>query len=409
MSLRNKGLVLAMEDDSEIEPGTGELAETLVEVAESAAEIEEGTQEVAEYDEAIDSAADDAETLEKIHDVMEESVEKGEGLDETSAEIAEIAIESICARLGITKRTMPAMESFGSANSRLVATKIAMEGITERLKGIWEAIKKAFIAMLGAIKDFYKKYMTAIGRAKEALSKVEAAVKAFNKTKAKSDVIENASLAEAFAVDGKADASTANTVLTNHLKLTRAVLKSLGAIKDVSKDISKDGADLQKASQDFVNEVGKSSGVLIDGNSVEFKAPETSKKGFYVEFSLTFGKDGALKGIETLDKAGMTSVVKVLQNLVKLDEDYAKNEAVIKQISDEIVRVADAQSKLAETIAKAEGEEKATIQANAEKAAASARSVKALLGAVTTKVPSMNLKAIQKGIGYIEASMKNYE
>lgn len=409
MSLRNKGLVLAMEDDSEIEPGTGELAETLVEVAESAAEIEEGTQEVAEYDEAIDSAADDAETLEKIHDVMEESVEKGEGLDETSAEIAEIAIESICARLGITKRTMPAMESFGSANSRLVATKIAMEGITERLKGIWEAIKKAFIAMLGAIKDFYKKYMTAIGRAKEALSKVEAAVKAFNKTKAKSDVIENASLAEAFAVDGKADASTANTVLTNHLKLTSAVLKSLGAIKDVSKDISKDGADLQKASQDFVNEVGKSSGVLIDGNSVEFKAPETSKKGFYVEFSLTFGKDGALKGIETLDKVGMTSVVKVLQNLVKLDEDYAKNEAVIKQISDEIVRVADAQSKLAETIAKAEGEEKATIQANAEKAAASARSVKALLGAVTTKVPSMNLKAIQKGIGYIEASMKNYE
>lgn len=409
MSLRKKGLVLAMEDDSEVVPVTGELSESMVEVAESAAEIEEGVQEVAEFDESIDSASSDAETLEKIHEVMEESVEKGEGLDETSAEIAEIAIESICARLGITKRTMPAMESFGSANSRVVATKIAMEGIQERIKSIWEAIKKAFVAMLDAIKAFYKKYLTALGRAKEALTKAEAAVKAFNKTTAKSETIENASLAESFAVEGKADASTANTILTNHLKLTAAVLKSLDSIKEVSKDLGKDGADFQKASQDFVQEVGKSSGVLIDGNAVEFQAPETEKKGFSVEITLSFGKDDKVSSIETLDKAGMTSMVKVLQNLVKLEEDYAKNEGVMKQISDEIVRVANAQSKIAETIAKAEGEEKATISANAEKAAASARSIKALLGAITTKVPSMNMKAVQKGIGYIEASLKNYE
>lgn len=221
MSLRKQGLVLAMEDDSEIEGSADALVDSVTEVEAGADEIAQTEGDVAELNEAVDGAASDAETLEDIHEVMEQSVEKGEGLDETAAEIAEVAIESICNRLGITNaRVMPATESFGSANSRLTATKIAMEGIQDTIRKIWEAIKAAAIRIWDKIVQFFtgvtknvKSLESHLENLKDRVTKLDTGMKQ------KGADLDNTALAKTFSDNKKADASTAKKIIDNSITL----------------------------------------------------------------------------------------------------------------------------------------------------------------------------------------------
>jgi phiKZ-like phage internal head proteins len=152
--MRNLGLVAAME--AELETGEVSAAAELPEAADML-ETQELGAGVDEQLGAIDSASDDADTLGDIADVMEESAENG-GMDETSARVAEVAIESIYKRLGITKKAaLPAMESFGDKASRLTATRVAIESIGGQLKKIWEAIKSAFVRVGDWVRDFHAK------------------------------------------------------------------------------------------------------------------------------------------------------------------------------------------------------------------------------------------------------------
>lgn len=152
------GIVAAMEEleedqqPEELEVGdNAESAETdMIEVAEVSADIEAGNEE-------IDQAAENAESLDAIADTMEASEENG-GLDETAAAIAEVAVEGLYARLGVSrKKAMPAMESFGSQSSRVKATKIAVEGIREVVKNAWASIVKFFEQVQAWVVQFFKK------------------------------------------------------------------------------------------------------------------------------------------------------------------------------------------------------------------------------------------------------------
>ena len=75
-------------------------------------------------------------------------------MDEAAAEMASIAIESIRNRLGIRAQTrlVPATESFGNTNTRVVSTKLVVEEIGETLKRIWAAIKAA-LCISGAMRN----------------------------------------------------------------------------------------------------------------------------------------------------------------------------------------------------------------------------------------------------------------
>lgn len=157
------GIVAAME---ELEEGTpveqeeqigddADSAETdLIEATEISADIDAGNDN-------IDQAAEDVESLDAIADTMEASEENG-GMDETAAAIAEVAVEGLYARLGITrKKAMPAMESFGSTSTRVKATKIAVEGIRDMAKKAWEAILKFFEQVQAWVVEFFKKLFDA--------------------------------------------------------------------------------------------------------------------------------------------------------------------------------------------------------------------------------------------------------
>ena len=158
-----RGLVAAMESADgtqgvdEIIPAADSAETSLLETAEAGAEVT-GTLD------DIESAQADGDSLGAIAETMEATEETG-GLDPVAAEVAEVAVESICNRLGVTRRKY-ALESFSSKDKRVAATRYAVEEIKDVLKRIWDAIVAAF----GKVKEFLKNFFKALIDANEKLA-----------------------------------------------------------------------------------------------------------------------------------------------------------------------------------------------------------------------------------------------
>ena len=159
-----RGLVAAMENidgagaTDEVIPAADSAETSLLETAEAGAEVT-GTLD------DIESATGDADSLSAIADTMEATEETG-GLDPVAAQVAEVAVESICARLGVQRRRPYAMESFGDKNRRVGATRYAVEEIKDVLKRVWDAIVAAF----GKVKEFLKNFFKALFDSNEKLA-----------------------------------------------------------------------------------------------------------------------------------------------------------------------------------------------------------------------------------------------
>ena len=147
-----RGLVAAMEDEGfdseEVETGADSAEAAVAEATDISNDIEAATGE-------IDSASADAETLETITEKVEATEETG-GLTPEAAEVVEVAVEAIYARLGIRSNPMPAMEGFNSSSSRVRATHIAVEDWKQKIKDIWKAIVNAFKRVYEWIMSFFK-------------------------------------------------------------------------------------------------------------------------------------------------------------------------------------------------------------------------------------------------------------
>ncbi len=202
---RRFGLVAALENEELEVPAETEVVEAadsaesaMLEMGEAGAEVDAGT-------EAVEQTVSDADQLEVIADTMEASEEAG-GMDETSAAIAQVAVEAIYARLGVTRRKpLPAMESFGSTSERLKATKVAVEGIREVAAKAWAAI----VEFCKKIKDFFIKLWKFVTDA--TFRNVERAKKLAQKAgslsgEAKEKEIEAGSFAKGLTVGGSFDA-----------------------------------------------------------------------------------------------------------------------------------------------------------------------------------------------------------
>ncbi len=169
-----RGIILAMEEyeDGGLDDGQevdgAELASATVETNDGAAEI---NNEVSD----VESAADDADTVGEIRDQMEESVEEGEGMDETSAEIAEVAIEALATRLGYPHygRVLPAKESFGGRTSRIQATRLAIEKADNIFKRAWDAIVKTVKKIIAKVIDWFHKLFDNTKKLQKAAEKMK--------------------------------------------------------------------------------------------------------------------------------------------------------------------------------------------------------------------------------------------
>lgn len=259
MSIRN-GLVFAMEEDNIIAAGgSGDVSETAAQVEAGSAQVSEQAGEIDDLQAAIEDATDGAETLGQVEGVLEKTAETGDGVDETAAEVAEIAVESICNRLGIRgKRVFPALESFGSRNTRLSATKVALETVKETIIRIWEAIRAAITRVLERIKSFFIGLIKSTAQLGKHIEDLMERSKKFSETaKPDREELDNKSLAKTFSLAKKADLSTAKQLVVNANKVLDETVKLTGHSENFSNAIIRitgrleDGQDLAKAKQSF--------------------------------------------------------------------------------------------------------------------------------------------------------------
>lgn len=153
--MNRRKLVLAMEDI--LDTSIHEVQEVDMD------EVQDLSDDIDDTSEDLTAVMEDMETLSNIRDVMEDSLESGKGLSPEAAEIATLAVESIYSRWGLSNNnSIPAIESFQNRNSKLVATRFAMEGIGDNLKaaGKWllEQIKKLW----NFLTDLFKKIVGSV-------------------------------------------------------------------------------------------------------------------------------------------------------------------------------------------------------------------------------------------------------
>jgi hypothetical protein len=377
MSLKN-GLVFAMEDDEVIAPAADAVEmvpETQAEVETASAEVSEQSAEIEQIDTAVDEAQADTATVDSIADVMAETVESGEGMPEEAAQIAEVAVEALCARLGmrLSKKPMPAMESFGSTSSRLMATKIALEEVQGIGKRIWENIKKALAWVWEKITSFFKmitKNRDQLIKHLEQLKKSVAAAKENAEAKPVTGGV-----VKAFNVDGKTDFGTAKEVLAASdklLKIGETISKSTIALthKLTSGDVAADQLEQSLLSWDLGNtetlsglgavkgnkggKDAKHFGNLSGGRSVSV----VSKKMFGLELTTVGIADNAAEAAKeapVLSKAEMDQLltqaiatVKSLQAYEKVEKDLQATNKACQGVVDKYLSGAKSGAKDAE-------------------------------------------------------------
>ena len=264
--------------------GDAELVpEAQAEVEAGVAEAETRAREVEELTDATEEAADDIGTLTDISEVAQDAVDSGDGLDENAARVVETAVENIRNRLRLPTRKsiVPALESFGSRNSRVAATKIVIEGIGDWIKKIWEGIKAMCSRLLEKIKLFF----TGITKSNESLSKLlenlkDRAQNISSSAEIDDTNLKNSSLARSLSVGKKANFNTAKEILTNSVKLLTAATTTVKHIHTFSDKASKiiAGSHTAKDYSDFVTEVRTKLDSGITNLDV-YKTPTTVDKG----------------------------------------------------------------------------------------------------------------------------------
>lgn len=167
-----RGIIIAMENDGRDLNDGSDVNEA--EVLSSVGESTEETHALVSDGEMVDNAATDAGTVSDIRDQLQESVDSGDGLDETAAEIAEVAIEALATSLGYKHRgrLLPAKESFGGRSSRIQATRVAIEKADNIFKRAWEAIVSTIKKIFSKIVEWFRKLFDNSAKLKKAIEEM---------------------------------------------------------------------------------------------------------------------------------------------------------------------------------------------------------------------------------------------
>lgn len=457
MSFRSKGLVLAMEDDAPVvQVEINAENEVPAEVEADAAELADQAGEVEDLVTAVEEAEQDAATLDRMAGVMEESADKGEGLDETAAEIAEVAVEAICGRLGIRTygRAMPALESFGSRNSRVSATRISVEGIKEWITTTWEAIKKAFKDMWAKVKAFFEKFFVANERLKEAAKKMLENIGSVGDTP-KSAAFEDKGIASQFPHLKVFDKTAVIKELDVHKGVVDSTLAFVGGLEGAVSEVNKaveaalkvegdarkaEAPKVQAAVEKFItdtttgvkngftttvpsgakikvdSEKGVYSPLLAGGQVIalsQVNSSDEAKTASHFSATVIPASADALRNVgsislKTLDKGSMTEILKKVIELCEVNTQLRTKSNTIGNIEKKFDSVVNTALKAAENLdseSKANEGTKEVITAAKNGMSGVGRAA----GVLTTAVPKLSVQAGKAALGYVSKSIAQYK
>jgi hypothetical protein len=175
------------------------------------AEKEHPDEEIETINEAVEAGND----LEKVEDFVEAQEQKG-GMDEDTAEAVRLAVEAIAHRVGYNPKRiyqLYATESFATSSSRKVNTQLAMEGIKEFLKSLWEKVKAVTVRIWTNIKEFWDKHFVTVSqfvKRLEALNEKIESSSGVYKDPSNKVVKAPSSVARGFAVAGNTTIKASN-------------------------------------------------------------------------------------------------------------------------------------------------------------------------------------------------------
>lgn len=109
----------------------------------------------------------------RIGTVIETKIQSGEGISPLTAKLASIAVESIYSRLelNIPDHLLPSLESFSNPKTRVSATRISLENISDHVNRIVKAIYDTMLKIWKRVKEFMKKLSNQSDRIIEDLKK----------------------------------------------------------------------------------------------------------------------------------------------------------------------------------------------------------------------------------------------
>lgn len=301
-------------------------------------DMQEMTSDIDDHAQAVTDVQEAAETVSDIKDTMQASVDSGEGLSETSAEIAEVAVEAMFAKLGLKtqQKPIPALESFGNKHSRVSATKIAIESLGENIKKMFNAVIDAFLRIWEKIKEFIKNFFMNTPHLRKRL---EACKKKLEGAKDYVEPKENihTSAAKAFSIKGEASFETVKVIFDDAGKMSVAIyelskktnamdfsLKSLFGTNIGS--LSAKFLDYIKYTQDIFKSLSpveeRVYGHFVNSHSIELKIEDGKPS-----ISMVRSESPVAEDAKPLSQAQMRQLLeatdKILKDMDQIKKDYS--------------------------------------------------------------------------------------
>lgn len=245
-----------------------------------------------------DSLVSIAAGLEGLMQVAAASLVDG-GLKRQSATLLALGVESYTNQLGLESGVVPSVESFGSDGEAITATQVSVEAIAEQIGKIWEAIKKAIIDAINAVKKWWANFSNQLPKVK---TRAEAIVKA----------------AEGISGDAKNAKFTVTEGIANSLAMSGklAPLSNVAkALLPIAVDFGPENLKLSKEAADAFAKVAE-----MDFKTAKMPDVEAAKKAIDEALSgLPKNLEGKLK--LKLDAEGVSQQLPGGRAL-KINEDY---------------------------------------------------------------------------------------
>lgn len=210
-------LAFSMEEGQVVEGAV--VPEVELAATADAAVIADSANEIAQDTAAMEEAIAATVAIDQQAQILEEGVQSGEGVPETTAQAIDVAVEAYAIRLGIKRHGKFSRENFGSKQGRVAATSLALENIGDTLKQLFERIKAIALRIWDKIKTFVMnlfKSTDSMSKHLEALK--DRAMKLDDTLKADGD-LENEAIAKGVSVKKQASLDTAKVILANSTKL----------------------------------------------------------------------------------------------------------------------------------------------------------------------------------------------
>lgn len=448
------GLIASMEEiAADTVPGDTEAAAIEATVADESAEINNGADDIGVSVAEIEDAVQGGEELEAVGEIAADAVESGEGLSEDAAAVASIAIESIRSRLGFRAETtlVPATESFGATSTRLVSTRLVVEGIGDTLKKIWAAIKAAVNRVWDRIKSFVAKLFNSTAMLSKHIEGLRARARNLPSNAKMKEKKISSNLASQLNDGRQANAASTKTIVNNTLELVGVCEEMSSAQKNLSTAAQalasgeinqasvKRFLDTQNSSaQSIVSAMGKLNvapslaGLASNKGPKDAKGSKTVTKAYgpflgnallvvaeseseflgskVVRVNLSFQapKGKPADKIDALTPAEINEVLGVANKLVLVLNDYKKVQNNYEAITKATVKLADTVMSNASKILDKTGSDSETRQGLTELKTEVNNST-AAMNAMGSRAPQLTYNLASALANYASLSMRNLE